>query len=414
MYVSMDKVLISISTALDLAEISSIGNTNIIVEDVTNIDYSNHLFLNHSQRTCYISLCLAKALNIHGTHLEELYVSSLLHDIGATNFLSKSHSSSKFILGHCITGSQITKSFPIFNNISNFILYHHENWDGSGALNMKKENIPIQSQIIRLSDLTDLLYKDSIPSYEQKSYIINWINNNKNIIFCPEVVDAFLQVSCTDMFWLDLENTSYLKSALDNISPIHDYKLDLHKFMDIAYIFSEIIDNKSSFTADHSREIAKLCYKVGKAIGYDETRCMKLKIAGLLHDIGKLAIPKDILDKKGPLTKKEFSVIKSHPYYTNIILNRFGEIGDIGSWASNHHEKLNGKGYPRGLKAENLCQEDRIIAVCDIYQALIEDRPYRKGMNLKKAFSILDKMVAESLICGKAVYNLKQAMSYNN
>lgn len=88
MYISMDKVLRSISIALDLAEMSSIG-TNSIIEDVTNIDYSKHLFLNHSQRTCYISLCLAKALNINGTHLEELYVSSLLHDIGATNFSLK-------------------------------------------------------------------------------------------------------------------------------------------------------------------------------------------------------------------------------------------------------------------------------------------------------------------------------------
>ncbi len=413
MYISMDKVLRSISIALDLAEMSSIGN-NSIIEDVTNIDYSKHLFLNHSQRTCYISLCLAKALNIKGTHLEELYVSSLLHDIGATNFLSKSHSSNEFILGHCLTGSEITRSFPIFNNISNFILYHHENWDGSGALKIKKDHIPLQSQVIRLADLTDLLYNDNTPSYSQKTHITDWIKGNKNKIFCPEVVEAFLEASSADMFWLDLENTSYLKYILDKVSPIYDYELDLYKFMDIAYIFSEIIDNKSAFTAEHSRSIAELCYKVGKTIGYNETKCIKLKIAGLLHDIGKLAIPKEILDKNGPLDKNEFSIIKSHPYYTNIILNRFGEVGDIGFWACNHHEKLNGKGYPRGLTEKSLREEDRIIAVCDIYQALIEDRPYREGMDFKKAFSILDKMVLEGLLCSKAVYYLKKAITPNN
>lgn len=151
-----------------------------------------------------------------------------------------------------------------------------------------------------------------------------------------------------------------------------------------------------------------------KTIGYDETKCIKLKIAGLLHDIGKLAIPKEILDKNGSLNKDEFSIIKSHPYYTNIILNRFGEIGDIGFWACNHHEKLNGKGYPRGLKSKDLCEEDRVIAVCDIYQALIEDRPYREGMDFNRAFSILDKMVSEGLLCDKAVYYLKKAITQKN
>ncbi|NEZ46781.1 HD domain-containing protein [Clostridium niameyense] len=409
MEVGMDKILRAISTALDLAEMSSFDNKNVI-ENVTNINYSKHKFINHAQRTSYIALYIAKELNIEGRQLEELYVSSLLHDIGATNFLSQSHSSNKFILGHCKIGAQLTENFPIFYKMSTFILYHHENWDGSGSLGLKGDNIPLESQIIRISDLIELLYSEELPSYIQKNNIQTWIQKKENKIFSPSIVEAFLNVSSKDMFWFDMENPYYLNYTLNTITPIYSNKLNLDNFINIAYIFADIIDNKSEFTARHSKSIANLCYKVAKHLNYDEEKCLEIKIAGLLHDIGKLAIPKNILDKNGPLTKDEFSIIKSHPYYTNVILKRFADIGDMADWASNHHEKLNGKGYPLGLKSKDLSQECRIIAVCDVYQALIEDRPYRTPMTSKEAFSILDNMVLDGSLCEKSVEILKETL----
>ncbi|HAR87352.1 MAG TPA: hydrolase, partial [Clostridium sp.] len=130
----------------------------------------------------------------------------------------------------------------------------------------------------------------------------------------------------------------------------------------------------------------------------------------LLHDIGKLAIPISILDKDGPLTEEEYSIIKSHTYYTKLILDKIDHISDISLWASSHHEKLNGKGYPRRLKAEDLSEECRIIGVCDIYQSLTADRPYRKGMYMYEAFNILDDMVNRNLICGNAVRHFKNTL----
>lgn len=135
-----------------------------------------------------------------------------------------------------------------------------------------------------------------------------------------------------------------------------------------------------------------------------------MKIAGLLHDIGKLAIPLNILDKNGPLTSQEFGIIKSHAYYTKIILDKIEDIPNISEWASNHHEKLNGQGYPRGLKADELSEESRIMAVCDIYQALTEDRPYRKGLNINNAFNIMDEMVSGGFICAAALGHLKETI----
>lgn len=410
MKISLHKTVRSISLALDLAEISSVENKNII-ENISNINYSKHNFMNHSKRATYISLSLANFLNLSDTSKKNLYLSTLLHDIGATNSLKISHTQSDFIKKHCINGSEILRDFPTFGDLSNIILNHHENFNGTGPLNLKGDEIPIESQIIRLSDLVELLYTAEVPIFKQRDYIINWVKSHCDDIFSSKICNAFIEVSSKDIFWFDLENISFIDSILDSISPTLDIYLNLEQFETIAYIFSNIIDAKSTFTATHSREIAKLAFKISKYLGYSDEKCHKMKIAGLLHDIGKLAIPSSILDKNGKLTSEEFCIIKSHVYYTNIILSKIEDIPDITEWASNHHEKLGGTGYPNGYSARDLSEECRILAVCDIFQALTEDRPYRKGLNNEEAYKILNDMVQKNFICKKAVSNLKKALS---
>ncbi|MCH3965998.1 MAG: HD domain-containing protein [Clostridium sp.] len=416
MKISMDKIIRAMSIALDLAQMSSRGsNYNTpIIEKITNINYSNHRFMHHSQRTTYIALKIAEQLNLSEDRKKYIYVVSLLHDIGASNCLDESHSSSLFIKKHCITGANIISTFPKFKGIDRIILYHHENFDGSGAIGLKGDSIPIESQIIRVSDITELLYKEDENVFKQREYIRNWIKRKSGIIFSKEIADAFLDISSKDIFWFDMENISFMDIILDKVRPKLNIYFDLNEFAIIAGIFANIIDDKSKFTATHSKGIAELAYLVSIHIGYDREKCSKMRIAGLLHDIGKLAIPISILDKEGALTPEEFEIIKSHVYYTRIILDRIEDIPDISTWASNHHEKLNGKGYPEGLTAKDLSEESRILAVCDIYQALTEDRPYRIGMERGKAFSIMDDMVKGGFICGRAFGNLKCALNSIN
>ncbi|WP_010233254.1 HD-GYP domain-containing protein [Clostridium arbusti] len=412
MKISLDKTIRAMAIALDLAEISSVKDSTII-EDISNINFSNHNYLNHSKRTTYISLKLGEQLNFSEIFMKELYISSLLHDIGASNFLKESHTSNTFILDHCKNGSRIIENLPLFTNISPIILYHHENFDGSGAMGLKGDEIPIASQIIRLADLVELLYDENFTSHKQRSKIISWVKINSNFIFSENLVNTFLCIAEKDIFWFDIENISFMDFILDNISPSLDIYLDLYEFEKIAYILASIIDNKSSFTAKHSKGIADLACMVSHHMGYPEEKCLEIKIAGLLHDIGKLAIPNSILDKNGQLTKDEFSVIKSHVYYTKIILDRIEDIKDISEWASNHHEKLNATGYPRKLDRFTISEESRILCVCDIYQALTEDRPYRNGLNSERAFAILNGMIDEGLICEHSVKELKDTLKEN-
>lgn len=409
MKISLDKTVRAMSIALDLAEIYSMKEKGIL-EEVSNINYSEHKFTNHSKRAAYIAM---KAASVHGLtdeNMKLVYLSALLHDIGATNSLESSHASEEFIRDHCFKGSEIIEHFPVFERMSDVILFHHENYNGTGPVGLREDEIPVESQIVRLADLVELIYDDKIPPLKQRDRITHWVKANSGIIFSPEMVDTFLKISSIDMFWFDLENISFVDSVLDESSPDLNIELSLDEFEAIAYIFANIIDSKSKFTATHSRGISELAFNTANYLGYSEEKSKKMKIAGLLHDIGKLAIPSGILDKNGSLTDEEFLIIKSHVYYTWIILDKIGDIKDICEWSSNHHEKLNGSGYPRRLTSKDLSEEARIMAVCDIYQALTEDRPYRDGLNKDKAFEILNNMSNENLICKNALNSLKNSL----
>ena len=128
--------------------------------------------------------------------------------------------------------------------------------------------------------------------------------------------------------------------------------------------------------------------------------------AGAFHDIGKLMVTNDILEKPGSLTSIEFNRIKNHAYWTYMLLSDIPNIEDIRDWASRHHEKLNGSGYPFGLKESDLSFEDKLLAVIDIYQALIEKRSYKKEFTEYDTFAILRQMVNDNLIDGRIVNDL--------
>jgi putative nucleotidyltransferase with HDIG domain len=154
-----------------------------------------------------------------------------------------------------------------------------------------------------------------------------------------------------------------------------------------------IIDFRSHFTATHSAAISTASVKIAEKIGFSDEELEFFRIAGNLHDIGKLSVPNSILEKNGRLTPEEFAVVRQHTYYTYLITKRSGFPREIVEWASFHHEKLNGNGYPFHLKDNKISLGSRIVAVADIFTALTEDRPYRLGMDTNEVLSIIKGMV---------------------
>jgi putative nucleotidyltransferase with HDIG domain len=149
---------------------------------------------------------------------------------------------------------------------------------------------------------------------------------------------------------------------------------------------------KDSSTEEHTRRVAALAVAIGERFGFTGARLRALAIGGLLHDIGKLSIPNSILQKPGALDDAEFAIIKRHPAHGHELLAELGGFNDgVARLVLDHHERLDGSGYPRGRKADELALETRILAVCDVYDALVSPRVYRAAWTPERALELLRK-----------------------
>jgi len=176
------------------------------------------------------------------------------------------------------------------------------------------------------------------------------------------------------------------------VTPEFINELNYDEIHTITRTFSKIIDSKSEFTQTHSSGLSEKIAKMAKFYKMNTTMTLKLVIATDLHDLGKLAISNKILDKPGKLSIVEFEDIKKYPKITKQCLQDINGFEEITKWVAHHHEKLDGSGYPEGLKAKDLDFNSRLIACLDIYQALREERPYRKSMDHHNAMEILKSM----------------------
>ena len=149
------------------------------------------------------------------------------------------------------------------------------------------------------------------------------------------------------------------------------------------------VDAKSAWTAGHSERVAKLAFKMGKALNLSSDALEDLQRAAFLHDIGKIGVPVAVLDKTSKLDDEEFRLIKCHPDLGAKIIEPINAFSSLTPMIAQHHERYDGKGYPAGLAGENIHQGARILAVADVYDAISSDRPYRKGMLMEDVVALI-------------------------
>ncbi|MGH4122939.1 MAG: HD-GYP domain-containing protein [Clostridium sp.] len=404
MLFNLNEFLMSISFALDFVELDLTGATS-----------------NHSKRVSYICYKMGKHLGLTNKELYDLTALAILHDNGVSEkslhdkLLGKNLENFTLIerkKEHCTASERNISTFPFNGDVVNVLLYHHENYDGTGFFNIKGNYIPLMSQIIHLADLLDINFNFESLKNEDLNKLISFINENRNIIFSDNIANAFLNISSHKSFWLDLKSM-YITTALKKLVPPLSIECSFKKIRDITKILSKIIDSKSPYTQLHSSELAIKIEKLAKYYGYNEDDSYKLIIAADLHDIGKLAVPNSILDNPEKLTLDQYEIIKEHPYYTRIALQEVSGFENIVEWASNHHEKLNGKGYPFGKSHKELDFNSRLMACLDIYQALTEARPYRPSLTHKAAMLILNDMKNNNFIDCKITEDIDYIFKVN-
>ena len=161
--------------------------------------------------------------------------------------------------------------------------------------------------------------------------------------------------------------------------------------------FAAVIEAKSPWTHEHCARVCAIATGIAEVLGFDPPAMRELGRAALRHDIGKLSISNRILDKPGPLTDDERTRFQSHPLLAEQILGRVPSFGELAVVVSAHHERLDGTGYPRGLAGEELTTSMRVLAVADVYEALISDRPYRSAYPPELALELMSAEVPSGL-----------------
>lgn len=338
----------------------------------------------HAERVAYASFRLGQQLGLSANDLEELVLSALVHDIGVITTgeklkLADLHPNRGVVSAHCLRGYEFLKSTKLFGHLAINVLEHHNYYDPDLRL------IPA---IIHLADrLEFVLGKDKYYLW-QIDHVLNYFENKKEVVFHPEVVEALKALATVPSFWLDLQYENYT-GFQEEISSYRKF-LSIDELEEIAELVAIIVDSRPPFTSFHSRGVSNIAGFLAKIMGMSDDRVRLIRIAGLLHDIGKLAISDEILMYPGPLDKKQRAVMKQHTYHTYHLVSSIGPgTKPIARWAAYHHERLNGTGYPFALTAKDLEPESRLMAVADITQALLETRPYRQSLGQEKVKAVL-------------------------
>lgn len=379
----------------------------------------------HGKCVAYLALLMGKEAGYQEEELRDFIGCCLLHDNALTEYIhdeltplseSLSLELSELVKrnktqaerNHSVIGEQNIRLLPFRTDVKNIILFHHENADGSGAMGMTASDTTMKAQILHLADLADItshLEKQTQKKFEE---LCEWIKSGTGKLFSEEVVELFFKTVTYDkIVYLQEKGIDF---CLHEELPKKICEYSDEEIHNIAQLFSKIVDYKSEFTQQHSKGIAEKAEIMARFYGFDDEKTLRFYFAGAMHDIGKMAVVNDILEKPGRLTASEFAEMKNHAVASYYILSQIKEIPDIVKWACNHHEKLNGTGYPQGLTADELSFEERLMACLDIYQALTEKRPYKDGMSHEQSMSILWDMVQKNELDEKIVKDIDMVM----
>lgn len=383
--ISMSDLMFSISEAMDIV---------------------HHKLALHQLRTAYICWKMAEEAALPRPQIEKLFLAAMLHDIGAFTAQEKiSHYDFEVnhCERHCLRGALIYSQVPWLATSAKMVRLHHTPWRRCGE-SIDAPDV-LEAQMLMLAETLEREIDRDIHILNQSSDLREKMRNKAGSLFHGRVVELFLCISENEAFWLELTMPS-LMNFLKFKGPVQHIYGDAATVLKMEEFFTAIIDFRSKYTATHTAGVSSCTSSLGALLGLPESERLELNLAATLHDLGKVGVPNEILEKPGRLTPREFAMIKMHSYLTFTLLDSVKGLEDVARIAGSHHEKLDGSGYPFRIESDEISTSSRIVAVSDVFTALAEDRPYRNGLAPGQIKRIMREMVNKQHLDGRIVDHL--------
>ncbi|WP_338818605.1 hypothetical protein MTCOM_25310 [Moorella thermoacetica] len=368
----------------------------LVVALSTILDIEEETKLYHAWRVALVAQELARRVIPDEATL--VFYGGLLHDIGAMGLddhlvhlaLQRGSRNNPEVVNHPLRGADMVAAIPgLGEKVAAMIRDHHERWNGSGyPRGIAGNHIATGAMLLGLADELDLVLR--VHPGTSWARLRETLNRRVQGGFPPELL-AILDKMMNGPLYAEIATNTALElkmfKVILDLPPINFQVPDPMKIT--IDLFARIIDAKHAYTAGHSHRVAAYALNLARCLGYNDAKLRRLEIAGLLHDFGKIAVPRAILDKQGRLNSEELKVVRRHPAWTIELLEGVTSLKDIARDAGLHHERYDGKGYPYGLHDGEIPLGARIIAVADAFDAMTSNRPYQPTRTPEEALKIL-------------------------
>ena len=291
----------------------------------------------------------------------------------ASLFVNARGQLSRLIHSHCSSAALLAGRMGLGADVQNALGFTFERFDGGGLpAGTKGDAIPIAVRIAQVSDMVEVHHRAL-----GVQGAVAMVRARRGGQFDPGIADVFIEDADRILAGPSVGDTwdVALREAPDRGENLDDVALD-----DLLEALGDFV-LKCPFTLGHSRSVAELAAGAAAVAGLDESDVRMIRRAGHVHDLGRIGVSNQVWSKASKLTAGEFERVRLHPYLTVRILNQVGGLQDVATLAGNHHECVNGTGYPRGLTGAALALPDRILAAAVGYQSAREPRPYRATMS---------------------------------
>jgi HD-GYP domain-containing protein (c-di-GMP phosphodiesterase class II) len=301
----------------------------------------------------------------------------------------------EMIENHWRATNELASQLGLDESVRKSLYQTFERWDGKGVpAEAKGEEILMPARLVNIADVVEVYHRSG-----GVDAAVAVARERSGSQFDPRLVDVFCKEA--PHLFRDLDSLTTWPAVID-AEPALEIVLSDEELESALEAIADFTDLKSPWTIGHSRGVADLASAATTIYGLSEAEAKLVRRAGLVHDLGRLGVSNAIWDKRGPLTASELERVRMHPYLTERMLASSKALAPIGAIAVQHHERLDGSGYPRGLSGDALTPAGRILAAADAYHAMTEPRPYRSAGTAEEAEAELRSGVRQALFDGDA------------